>query len=194
MNNFIEIGHFYTDDDISMIDLSYLDDIMDTIKNSSNKVLALFIDNYNTVEHILDVPQLKLDYEGKLNTPIHIFYEGDMVQYYHKTLNFFTDKDLVVTKYNRGKKEKLELAIGDARITIAEISPNFKITCAMLSLMWTLYRLGVYNNDGILNNVTTIIDKKYMKVEEKVLMMLEYIQKNHDKHYMKSVDYWFYNT
>ena len=96
------------------------------------------------------------------------------------------------TIVERSKKAS-ELALGDSRITLAEIEPTFKITCAMLSLMWTLYRLGVYDGNEI-SNVVTVIDEKYMKVEEKVITMLKYIQENRNHDYISSVDYWFYQT
>ena len=189
---FIEIGHFYADEHINQLNLSYLGDVVTKLKGLKNAFCALFIDNYNASVFNLDVKQLKSHYEIVLDMPIHIFYEGDMKEYYNRTLSLFNEKDLVVTKYNRGKKEKLELALGDRRITIAEITPDFKITCAMLSLIWTLYRLGFYDNKK--NNVITVIDEKFSKVEEKVMTMLQYIQNNHNHEYIDAVDYWFYKT
>lgn len=190
---FIEVGHFYADEFNHALDLSYLDALASKISHLKNTIFALFIDDYNASSFNLNIDILKNSYESILSIPVQIFYEGDMKEFYNQTLSLFSDKDLVITKYNRGKKQKLELAIGDSRITIAEIEPTFKITCAMLSLMWTLYRLGVYEN-GNISNVITVIDEKYMKVEEKVMTMLRYIQENGNHDYMNAVDYWFYQT
>lgn len=190
---FIEVGHFYADEFNHSIDISYLETIVSKLISFKSTVFALFIDNYNSSAFNLNVTDLKTHYESVLSSPVHVFYEGDMERFYHQTLTLFSDKDLVITKYNRGKKQKLELALGDSRITLAEIEPTFKITCAMLSLMWTLYRLGVYDGNEI-SNVVTVIDEKYMKVEEKVITMLKYIQENRNHDYISSVDYWFYQT
>jgi len=190
--NFIEVGHFYADEHNNQLNLSYLGDVVSKLKGLKNTFCALFIDNYNSTVFNLDINHLKSHYEIALDMPVHIFYEGDMKEYYLRTLSLFNEKDLVITKYNRGKKEKLELALGDCRITIAEISPNFKITCAMLSLMWTLFRLGFYEDKK--NNVITVIDEKFFNVEKKVLTMLQYIQDNHNHDCVSAVDYWFYKT
>lgn len=190
---FFEVGHFYTDESNEHIDLTYLEQLCDKIKQfgKSLSIFSLFIDDYNQDSNVLDVQVLHKKTESILGVPVVVFYEKDMIQYFNQTLSLLTDSDLVVTKYNRGKKEKLELALGDTRITLAEIYPTFKPTCAMLSLTWSLFRLGVFDDNC--NDIFTIIDKKYEPVERKVQLMLDYIS---TRKYIpsNSINYWFYQS
>lgn len=188
--NFIEVGHFYEDQQNSKIDLSYLSKIPNFLKN--NGIFALFIDNYNASCSTLDVLTLKKEYERYFNTDIHVFYEGEMSRYYSSAISLFDTDDLVLVKYNRSGKIKLELVIGnDVRIGIADISPNFKISCVMLSFIWSLYRLGHFDGDCG-NKITTIIDEQYKAVEDKVLLMFDYISKKKSLDYRNFIEYFYY--
>ena len=190
--NFIEVGHFYSDETNSEIKLDYLTPLKETLRQMNTSVKALFIDDYTNNTKNLNITALRDEVERIIDSDIKIFYEGDMVQYFDQTISLFTDNDLVITKYNRGKTEKLELAINDYRITLAEVHPNFQPTCAMLSLIWTLYRLGAYSGVSDINPILTIIDSKYEPVENKVMKMVHYLQKQNGVVYTPSLNYWFY--
>lgn len=170
---FCEVGHFYMDE--QRCSLEYLRGM--EIPQNSRK--ALFIDDYNATNSVLDLSSLH-SAATRIIGDVEIHFEGDMVQYYDDVVNLFTDNDLVITKYRRNTIEKLELALGDRRITLAEIHPTFKPTCAFLSLSWTLYRMGVIG-DSQCNKAHTIIDLKYKPIELKVTEMIEYLSTKHNR-------------
>ncbi len=186
MSTFYELGHFYTDESINKTSLDYLYNI--PVK--SEGIFSFFIDNFNSTNDVLDYSLLLNTGKEVFNTDIELFFEKDMINYYDNTLDFLSPNDLVITKYQRGKVEKQELAIGDYRITLAEVFPTFKPTCAMLSFTWTLFRLGMFDNKKSNNDVMTCIHQQYESVEKKVQLMLEYIKQNCEiKH---NVEYHFY--
>lgn len=187
--NFIEDGHFYEDQHNNKISLNYLKNI--PIHNGNDSLFALFIDNYNAKDKLLNSFKLKCDYEVMLGKDVHVYYEGDMSRYYSAALQIFDSNDLVLSKYNRGGKTKLELDVNGVKISLAEVKPTFKISCVMLSFIWSLYRLGHF--DGKTGNiVTTVIDERYKAVEEKVMMLFDYVSNNSGLNYKDSLKYIYY--
>lgn len=185
---FYEIGHFYSDEKINMTHLQYLDKL--PVDCSKNNKFSFFIDDYNTTKNHLDLSLLVGYSQDVFQQEVEVYFEKDMVQYYDTVIQLFSINDLVTTKYNRGKIEKQELALGDYRITLAETFPNFKPTCAMLSLTWSLFRLGMFETGASTNDIMTCIHSKYESVEQKVQTMLEYIKQKHEVN--NEVRYFFY--
>lgn len=186
--NFVEIGHFYTNEHITKDSLSYLNFYK---FKDNNSILALFIDNYNQNSYNLNVNLLKKYSEEILNRPIKIYYEADMLTMYDDVLKFFIKEDLVINKYNRGKVKKLEIILNDTRITLAEIYPNFKPTCTMLSLIWTLYRSGIIEHNEPIRKVQTLINLRYNTVESKVVQLVDYICTT-NKIKQPELNYWWW--
>lgn len=170
--NFYEIGHFYTNEHITKESLEYLNSHK---FDPSDSICALFIDNYNQNSYTLNVNLLKRYAEEMLNCPISVYYEADMLLMYDNVLGLFKKEDLVITKYNRGKIKKMEIILNDTPITLAEVSPNFKPTCTMLSLIWTLYRSGIIEHNKPIRKVHTLINLRYDAVEAKVVELVNYI-------------------
>lgn len=54
----------------------------------------------------------------------------------------------------------------EATLNGIKLKRNGKPTCFLLSLTWTLFRAGYFNDEE--TKVLTIIDKKYQKLEENV--------------------------
>lgn len=175
---FYEIGHFYSDELITANCLKHLNQI--PIDHSKNNKLSFFIDDYNVSETKLDLSLLVMFSQDVFQQEVEIHFENDMVQYYDRVLQLLSTNDLVTTKYQRGRVEKQELALGDYRITLGETYPNFKPTCAMLSLTWSLFRLGMFEAGASTNDIMTCIHNKYEVVERKVEVMLEYIKQKHE--------------
>lgn len=170
--NFIEIGHFYTNENITKESLDYLDFYKD---NTTNSIYALFIDNYNQNSYNLNVNLLKKYAEEIINRPIKVYYEADMLSMYDDVLKLFRKEDLVISKYKRGKIKKIEIILNNTNITLAEVAPNFKPTCTMLSLIWTLYRAGIIEHNEPIRKVHTLINLRYDTVEAKVVELVDYI-------------------
>lgn len=177
MTIFYELGHFYGDECINSSSLDYLSSFPVI---PDDNILSFFIDDYNCPITSLNVNKLTTLANSIYNKEVEVHFESDMVKYYDRTVNLFSSNDLVITKYQRGTVEKCELALGDYRITLSEVYPNFKPTCAMLSLTWTLYRLGLFDYETSINDVMTCIHKQYEGVEKKVQLMLSYLTKKYE--------------
>ena len=187
--NFLEIGHFYTDEFASNSSLNHL--YYYNFSNIVDAIFALFIDDYNQKSNNLDVTLLKNNAETILNRTVDVFYESDMVKFYDKVLSYFNTDDLVINKYNRGKTKKLDIVVDGEFITLAELSPVFKPSCVMLSLAWTLYRSGIFKCNTPVNNVHTLLHLQYEPIEYKVQKLVKYIC-DHKCITHPELNYWIY--
>jgi hypothetical protein len=160
---FVEIGHFYTDEEFDQLNLAYLREQ----KFNADDKLFLFIDDYTNPSKALNL-ELLFEEVGKIvNRPIGIYYEADMVQHFEQALSFLDRKKLQKISVN---DVPTELRFDGRKIFDYTTG---RPTCQMLSFTWTLFRLGELTPTyGWSEPVLTVIDRKYAKLEDRVFHML----------------------
>lgn len=163
----IEIGHFYIDEETPNV--NYLYDMVKYFPANSRKVL--FVDDFHPDTCRLNVTGLKELCEEILSTQVDVVYESEMLDLYQQTLSLFNPEDLMLQKYRKSGTVKQDLVIDGQIFTLATVSPTFKPSCLMLSLIWSLERLKQ-------GPTMTLIDEKYYGIEEKVLQLISYLDYN----------------
>lgn len=158
----VEIGHFYTNEVFDSEGLKYLYQQ----KFRDEDTLFLFIDDYTFQSDILNVSLLVTECEKILGRSVFIEYESKMARHFNYALQFLDENKI---KKVTIKNEPVELFYENKKIyDYATARP----TCQMLSFIWTLVRLGLIDGYGKTKDVLTVIDKKYMKLENRVFEMV----------------------
>ncbi len=163
---FVEIGHFYTNEKFNVESLNYLREQ----RFAEDDILVLFIDDYtfpNAKE--LDVDNLRLECEKILNRSVVTYFESQMAdkKYY--------DRALATLEYEKLERVSINGTPTELRYNGKKIFDysTKRPTCLMLSYTWTMYRLGqisFWQQEE--HQVLTVIDKKYMKLEQRVFLMV----------------------
>ncbi len=157
---FAEIGHFYIDQEFKPGCFDYLKNL-----KLSNYYCSIFIDDYNVgSNHALDIPALILEAKNVIGVEPDVFYESKMVDFFWRAVGAITEVPIKTETTDLG----VFLSAGKRRL--GQIYPILQPTCFMLSLTWTLFRLGFFKWER--NNVLTIIDKKYKKMELEICNLL----------------------
>lgn len=149
----VEIGHFYCDQRVEDISLDYLDNF----KFSDHDELILFIDDYSTDKRVLNIEQLVYLVESRLQRKILVAYESEMLKYSNQTLEYLYANFII--------KHSSELTLDKVKL-----KRHDKPTCFLLSLTWTLFRSGYFQEKEF--DVLTIISTRYQKLENKVYKYL----------------------
>ena len=152
-----EIGHFYTKDTYQKGCLNYLRD------QPIYGCPIIFIDDYsedNDKEFNLDIDELKNEAILMGIRNVEVMFESDMVSYKDWALTFLDHHELDLTEFGGN----IQLKDGLKNLFI-DLNGRLECSCLFLSFIWTLFRL----REG---STHTIIDKKYKKIEERVVEML----------------------
>jgi hypothetical protein len=157
----VEIGHFYMNEVFDANKLDYLHEQ----RFSEDDVLILFIDDYSFPEKVLDLAALKDSCEKILGRTVQIEYESDMVRYFDLAILYLDPAKLKRISVN---DVPTEILYDDRKIYDCQTK---RPTCQMLSYIWTLQRLNAFYKtcDKL---VLTVIDRKYMKLEQRVYSMI----------------------
>jgi hypothetical protein len=171
---FIELGHFYANKEVPPGALDYLKNF----RFDDSDLLTFFIDDYTYKTKKIDLDKLHEMARGYLPRRAYIYYESKIVEFADKTMEYLRKNFDVKDNCCRQWCSKVSDYLPD-KITYSYINqPGFyaniykkgRPNCFLLSLTWTLYRAGFFS--GETNEVLTIIDKKYQKLEEKVAKLL----------------------
>lgn len=166
-NKIIEIGHFYMNQD--EYDLSYLNSIeVKSMLSDIDYIPCLFIDDVHIDHSILDIARLKSEVEYIIKRKTYIVYESEMSNYTDILYNHVEVKN---KKYNSDGTIKQQVLFNDKLYTVANISPNYKLTCLGYSMIWSLIRTRS-------NRVPTrtIINRKFKNIEDIVKFYVEKVE------------------
>lgn len=178
----IEYGHIYVDDiyngtiDVDSISKSIVEAIKQNRLNivSKNVVLiddkdySLSNDEKNNIEQIVRELYKKLGLE-----PDEVFFEKKFKDYDYIIFDNIDDAKFKSEKFRKDKKIVHFLKVGDHKIPIKQVRDgDTSYSCQFLSSLWLLYKKGLMI-DGVYSPTLTILNRKYKKIEEQVLLILE---------------------
>jgi hypothetical protein len=149
----VEIGHFYLSEFFEPNCLNYLKNF----KFQERDELILFLDDFSEKSRVLEVDKLVELAEKITQRKVAVVYESEMIKYSEKTIDYLCKSSVVSS-------------IPDISANGIKLKRNGEPTCFLLSLTWTLFRAGFFNNTNA--DVLTIINKNYFKLEQKVVSCL----------------------
>lgn len=186
----IEVGHIYQDMELNQ-------KYANLIKKSIQKIESLNIKNYQT-KILIDELNIKdkkweiedlINFISKHNLSIDkIAYESRFALIAKEILNSLSKKKLIWTKENG--IENLFIKDGRKKVKLlTKKDDDIKYSCPLLSACWQICRLGkmkypegsflkINNKEIIPNTVINVIEKKYLKVEENVEIILKDLKLN----------------
>ena len=102
------------------------------------------------------------------SVPVEVHYESCMANHYlyNRALSFLDKSKMGILSTNNVSSE---VFYGERKIY--DLITN-RQTCQMLSYTWTMFRLGLLSSTKAENQVLTVIDKKYMRLENRVFEMV----------------------
>lgn len=158
----IEFAHIYTNENFAEEHYAATKIARDKIKEleSQGKTCSatILIDNYNSTDHILDVPKFVEELEEIGVKPDFTMFEADLAKYKDKCLALMNGK--LKKQYSK------------------YIESNGKCPCSFLVAVWHLARLGVFKIESSTRNhptdkpfvgrrIITILPKRYGAIEKK---------------------------
>jgi hypothetical protein len=185
----IEFSHIYADEEFGEEQISGILKLKEVIENLKAEgktfITSILIDDFNPVQLKLD-EDIFLSKVRSYGVPIDfVAYESKFCPVANKIIKTLPNSNLIFEYFNSSNKEILVLNSNGKKIGLRERrSMKQKHTCAILSSAWTLCRLGCYNfPKGSLKKLSnksyqakeilTILPKKYMKSEDKVIEIIQ---------------------
>ena len=181
----VEFFHIYADEEISPVHTKSIDYLKSAAKAwDVDATLSILIDDYNS-KAINVVPESVYEYLKNEGMAPHFWaYESDMIGYVHSFLESMTDKHTL-----KGYK--------------TYISQHNKFPCSLLTTVWYLVRLGVFEPsiihsfDGVSakyqtpDRLISILPEQFRTIEEKVVKNLK---RSKYKEYADKIQALFYST
>lgn len=195
----VEVAHIYQDEEITT---SYID----KLKYYVNEIKNLNLNNFSTKILIDDIhvendKVWNIDYFlniiFKENIPIDfIVFESSFAKVEENIFSLIPDKYLIWESFKKENKRCLFFNDGKNKFVLkVKYENKYEYTCTFLSFCWHLSRLGIINlpdnsfikltnSDFKSTKSITYIDKKYKKIEDNVLLLIEKIYDiNNIKHF-----------
>lgn len=185
----IEFAHIYADElfgDSQIESIEILKKLIERLKKENRSyVLTVLIDDYHVTNSNVDVKKLIKEINSYGINADLIGFESKLTKHADNLIKNLPKKMLKIDLFQSPQKEVLSLNYNSHKIGLRE--SQFLIvrhTCAILSAVWTLSRLGIYkldkeqiknlsNKPFVAKNTITILPKKYKSVENKVLKIIE---------------------
>lgn len=201
----IEFAHIYADEHFGESQIQSIKVLKKVIKklDKQNKsyVLGVLIDDYHCVNPQINIKQLIQKIESFDINVDFIGFESKLTKHVNELIKKLPKEILRIDSFQSPQKEVLTLNCKSHKIglRVSQYS-TIRHTCAVLSAVWTLSRLGIYhlsrnqirkfsNKPFVAKNTITILPKKYKTVEDKVIKIIE--KANFDN-LLSKINYEFY--
>jgi hypothetical protein len=166
----IEYAHIYTDESFGKEHRKSIEELHNVLKMlkqlKKSYVLTVLIDEYNPVQHKLNIKEFLNRLAQLSSKPDYVGFESKLA----------SDKNLLLNEVDKKTKKEYEKYIRKHR----------KIPCSLLIALWHLKRLGFIktkneeliplsrnNKPFVARKIITILPRRYQEVEMKALKIIE---------------------
>lgn len=182
----IEYSHIYTNEAFSNEHKQSVAKLKNYLPQLEGKSVdkVVFIDNYNSTEHLLDIDRFLQSIKEEGVTHDYYVFEADMAPYKDMLLDVI-ENDKIRREYDR------------------YITNKDKIPCSFMTAVWYLIRLGFFPlNDGIIHGknsteflparkVINVLPERFRSVE---LKALELVGSTKYGESIKDIDFLFFDS